>query len=186
MSRKFCSGCGARLTRENSYKNRKRHKSYRRLCKECDKKKRIAYREKYGQKKRVYYLKAINRESPIEFSTYAKKREFLLLRRQQSLGARPAIGFSSRVRQQVEQVIEERDRETKTVHRYQKESRCNECDGLIRYDDRGFKVCESCGLLAELFTLSNELGADQLPNDLPAHEYYSHARQDKSSMEGSA
>lgn len=171
-----CRSCNKKIDRTNAYKNRKRGRGYRLICKECHNKLSYERKRKSRTKNKPVLLKAINRENPIAFSTYADKREFLLLRRQQSIGARPAIGHSSRVGQRVEQVIEERDKDTKEVHRYQLESRCSECQGIIRYDDRGFKVCESCGLLAELFTLSNELSADQLPNDLPAHEYYSHAR----------
>jgi len=185
MSR-FCCSCGVKLSRKNAYKNRKRGKGYRRFCKNCHNKqsydKKLLRRTKLG----TYKVKAINRANALIFSSYNEKRSFLTLRRLQSIGIHPSIGHSSRLGQRVEHIVEERDKETRELRRYYQETLCSECDGIIRFDDRGFKVCVDCGLLAELFTLSNELGTDAGPRDLRPHEYYSYARQDISSEEESA
>ena len=178
MARHVCGLCGTKLTRQNAYKNRKKGRGYRRICKECDNKRRIAHRAKNGQRKTTYILKAINRAKPILFSSPDEKRRFVTLRRLQSIGVRPKVGHSSRVGQRVEHIVEERNQETKEIRHYYEETLCSECGGIIRFDDRGFKACVNCGLLADIFTLSNELGPEPLDRDLRADEYYGHARQD--------
>ena len=185
MAKHFCRECGVRLSRDNAYKNRKMGHGYRRLCKECDKKKRNVNNEKRGK---VSYLKvkAINRAKYIVFTSYAEKHSFLTLRRLQSIGVHPPVGHTSRLGQRVEHIVEERNEDTGELRRYYEETLCAECGGIIRFDDRGFKVCVNCGLLAEIFTLSNELGPEPGHRDLRPYEYYSYARQDISSDEESA
>jgi len=175
MSKHSCRSCGVKLCRENAYKNRKRGHGYRGICKACHNKQSYDRKRVSRTIKRSYRLKAINRAKPIEFSSSDDKRRFLLLRRLQSIGIRPSIGFTSRLGQRVEHIVEERNKETRELKRYYLETLCSECSGIIRFDDRGFKVCVHCGLLAELSTLDNELGPEIGPRDLRQNEYYSHA-----------
>lgn len=181
-----CRACGAKINRKNAYKNRKRGRGYILICKECRKKQIISARSRRKHENPTYLLKAINRAKPILFPSADDKRRFVTLRRLQSIGVRPKVGHSSRVGQRVEHIVEERDKDTNEIRRHYEETRCSECGGIIRYDDRGFKVCVSCGLLAELFTLSNELDPEPQARDLRSNEYYSYARQDISSEEESA
>jgi hypothetical protein len=39
--------------------------------------------------------------------------------------------------------------------------RCDECSGIIRYDDHGFKICEECGLINSVIVLDNEYNVDR-------------------------
>lgn len=39
--------------------------------------------------------------------------------------------------------------------------RCDECGGIIRYDDHGFKTCEECGLINSVIVLDNEYDVDR-------------------------
>lgn len=175
---RICRICKTKLTRQNAYRQQNNSRRLRHICKECRKKQIMASERERKVKKPTYRVKAINRANPIEFSTYQAKHQFVTLRRLQSIGVRPKVGHSSRVGQRVEHIEEERNEDDGEVRRYYQETLCSECGSIIRYDDRGFKVCISCGLLAELFTLDNELGPDLSARDLRADEYYSHARRD--------
>lgn len=185
MKRKVCKFCGVRLTRQNAYISSQNKHRLRKICIECHNKLRIERTRKRRSKSRPILLKAINREQEIRFDNYIEKRRFVIIRKLQNIGHRPAIGFCSRVGQRVEHIVEERDKDN-NVHRFYQEMRCSECSGLIRFDERGFKACVECGLLTEVFTLENELQPGTMPRDLRSSEYYSHARQDNSSQKGSA
>jgi len=182
MSR-VCDSCGVKLSRKNAYKNRKRRKGYRRLCKECDNKIRNDRRQANGQKS-LLRLKGKYRHILINFPTQEAKKHFLLCRRQQVIGCHPKVGNESKVGQRVEHMLEEYN-EHGEVHRYFVATHCDECGEEVAFNAHGFKQCKSCGLLSANFTLANELDEPQ-DRDLPQEEYYSYARQDISSEEESA
>jgi len=182
MSR-VCDSCGVKLSRKNAYKNRKRRKGYRRLCKECDNKIRNDRRQANGQKS-LLRLKGKYRHILINFPDQEAKKHFLLCRRQQVIGCHPKVGNESKVGQRVEHMLEEYN-EHGEVHRYFVATHCDECGEEVAFNAHGFKQCKSCGLLSANFTLANELDEPQ-DRDLPQEEYYSYARQDISSEEESA
>lgn len=43
-------------------------------------------------------------------------------------------------------VIEEKDGKVK---KYYKRMRCQECNGIVRYAENGYRICENCGLVME-------------------------------------
>lgn len=176
MAKHFCRSCGTRLNRENSYKNRKTRRGYRRICKECNKKESSSQRRKNNGNRRLI-LKGKYRKISITFLNDAAKREFVTCRRLQCVGCRPKVGNESKVGQRVEHLIEVRDNETNELHRYYAETLCDECSGEVRFNANGFKQCATCGLLAANFTLENEMDTPRYRDVSQEELYYSHARQ---------
>jgi len=119
-------------------------------------------------------LKGKYRKISITFLNQEAKKHFLLCRRLQVIGCHPKVGHESKVGQRVEHLVEERT-EHGEMHRYFIDTKCDECQGEVKFNPHGFKQCIECGLLSANFTLENELDEPQ-DRDLPQEEYYGHAR----------
>lgn len=163
LKTKHCPCCGVALTLLTAYPRVKvpgkfKPKTY---CKKCDNKHSKNYHSKHkiqvNNRKRykyeltkVYFARlgrghypplgcwSIKTREPkgVAFATRAEKHRFLILRRLQIRWGRPHPSFISPVGKSLP-------------------DGCAECFGVVRYDDYGDQVCESCGLIQ---------------NDLPAND----------------
>lgn len=131
-----CISCGVVQTPANTYSRSKDSFKPLALCKECDKARRTRNYRAKGSKLTIHVGK--HRTHVITFPTKAQKYSFVQLRRLQiryGLGKRDTM--PSTVGQRVEEL-------TKNVYAT---AYCDECFDELRYDERGFKVCCTCGLL---------------------------------------
>lgn len=162
----YCKKCGTELTDENRYTTG--FNAYRKICKPCireyNKAKYICNKQPPSVCMRGKYRNALI----IEFKGFHTRNEFLLIRRLQTKSSGIRTGYTSRANQRVEYAEESEDATTGDIIREYKITQCDECGGVVRYDDYGDKVCEDCGLLHgfvasefELYPIINSYNVDQ-------------------------
>ena len=161
-------------------------------CKKCHNKiKRDNYlnkREKYLAKqkvrddtKRKYYKKVRrgdNRPFIIEFKTLADKREFIAQRRFQMRWGRCHTSRSSNYDQRVEDLVE--CKVADKIYRHYIAAKCEECGSELRYDEHGYKVCVSCGLIrgVEFTVLEYQPQKSSTNNTTPDYWYEQQTSED--------
>ena len=159
-----CKVCGIRLTDDNRYSA---GKNKRRYCKVHWNE----YKEKNRTKKyRIKVRVGITRSHLIEFSSFALKNSFRVLRRLQIRWGRCHSSRSSNFNQRVEEIIEERQ-EDGTIHRFYQAATCSACHSEIRYDEHGYKVCSNCGLIRDDLVLPESHAENKFSHDSRAQTY---------------
>ena len=170
MSRRFCRFCGVELNKQNAYKNSNNKRKLKLICKNCDNKQRLARIEKNGKIYRIKVRVGITRSHLIEFSSFALKNSFRVLRRLQIRWGRCHSSRSSNFNQRVEEIIEERQ-EDGTIHRFYRAAACSACHSEIRYDEHGYKVCSNCGLIRDDLVLPESHAENKFSHDSRAQTY---------------
>lgn len=165
---KNCRVCGEELNESNTYKP-ETQQIYGNICRKC---KNLQDKQRYDlqlKKPPSVCMRGKYRNSLIiEFKGFHARNEFLLIRRLQTKSSGIRTGYTSRANQRVEYVEESEDATTGDIIREYKITQCDECGGIVRYDDYGDKVCEDCGLLHgfvasefELYPIINSYNVSQ-------------------------
>jgi len=97
------------------------------------------------------------------FRSLAERRAFISQRRTQRKFGKPKTSPSSNVGRSVwVQSIKKNDQDERYM--VWEPAKCEECGGIVRYDNIGYEVCEDCGLIR---------------NDRPFEQYYTLTIADK-------
>jgi hypothetical protein len=174
MTSKFCSRCGAKLTRKNRYKAPRSKHKYMNICKSCHINR---MKERYSLHKKKFYSIRGERYTLI-FRSLKERYEFITYRRIQRRFGKPKTSPSSRVSQSVWQQV---SKETEDGDKYLvwEPVLCDECKSAVRYDSVGYQVCENCGLIRNEITYEQifdltlaDRAADYNKNELQTIDYY--------------
>ena len=163
-----CKVCGIKLTQDNRYPSG--NNRYRRICISCFRKDRTERYKKCNKKYRIKVRVGITRSHLIEFSSFALKNSFRVLRRLQIRWGRCHSSRSSNFNQRVEEIIEERQ-EDGTIRRFYQAATCSACHSEIRYDEHGYKVCSNCGLIRDDLVLPESHAENKFSHDSRAQTY---------------
>lgn len=146
MSERRCKFCGVLLDETNQYYEGIKKKPKRLVCKEC-RSREIAMQRRWKQSFR-YRVREGEIIRTIRFPSLVDKMNFIRLRRTMQKISKSVSSYSSSVGKRVDIPVKIK-RKKKVVGIMYLPLRCDECGGTIRYDERGFKVCEDCGLFAK-------------------------------------
>lgn len=142
-----CRVCGDELNELNTYKP-ETQQSVGNICVSCHRQQKKDIYNLHTKKQTPIYMKGKYRKALlIEFKGFFSRNEFLKIRQLQTKYCGIRTSYSSRCNQQVEYAEETEDKATGDIQREYKVVHCDECGGIVRYDDYGDKVCEDCGLL---------------------------------------
>jgi hypothetical protein len=170
---KSCRECGCKLTHENRYWPKNGH-SIGRICQSCHKTlRRLRYAKRLNNPPTCLVIRKYH-AGIIEFPSLEAKKQFLVDRKCQTVVSVIRNGYTSRVGQSVDHLIEEEDPNTGQILRSYTKTLCHECGGIVRFDHNGFKCCSICGLLDTNYTLSNEFEVRGDGYNMPQRRYYSH------------
>lgn len=147
MSERRCKFCGILLDETNQYHDRIKKIPERLMCKKC-RSREIAMRRSRKQSFTYKVRKDGIILRTIRFPSLVDKMNFIRLRQTMQKISRSASSYSSSVGKRVDIPVKIK-RKKKVVGVVYLPLRCDECGGIIRYDERGFKVCEDCGLFAK-------------------------------------
>ena len=147
IDRSHCSypGCGVLLTADNTYARSDTTNGLHALCIE-----HYLDRQKERNKRTCgRYTVLVRRGSSsvrVYFNTVDERRSFIVNRRIQARWSRTLSRQS---------ILVEGRRSADGFPDH-----CEECDGVLRYDKRGFLVCEDCGLVCDVTPFWDEESTD--------------------------
>lgn len=142
---KFCKVCGIELTFETARETRKGSGSLRSTCRECE-------RQQDNERKKAKY-KRKHRKLVSRGPAFSEKVNRVGMAAQ-----------SGRI-----ETICRPDKEPKQIIVFE-DSYCEECGGLIRYDERVERVCSECGLVDSLPVINNQPGSELAGRQLKSYE----------------
>lgn len=150
MAIKKCRICGEKLTKCNKYKANNSHKLGR-ICYKCY---IVQKKSKYGRLTKKYKTNLWRNGRQIVFNTIEEKRAFAhhMAKEQYRIHTRSST-CSSRDGQSVSVFMENVEKQYYEHYCYMI-GICPECDSVVRYDEHGDRVCESCGLMDSSTPLS--------------------------------
>lgn len=137
-----CRKCGKLLNSQNAYYRDDTYSHLHTYCKECYIKKQKQYNAHGDVKSPQQPFILINKQI-ILFDTLEEKQRYVIDRHSQAKFSKPPDSYSSRVG-----CCEDWNQEKRLF--------CDQCGGLLRYDDHGDLVCTVCFLIIDIPAIAIE------------------------------